>query len=213
VRDWRSVQTEGWGARMAAIIAAILYNFRHIARFSGRDSRAWFWPYAIFLFIVQCIASMLIVIPAMITMMTRMLALIHQQAVRSGSPLSASDPKAITQMIQAETATLQSKLIAMGSLMTIVFVVLLAAAVTRRLHDRDKSGFWGLMPLPFIGISRIAMPQPFPPDWFQTMSGAWRVVLIVSDVLYLAAVILLIVLLAGRSSAQSNRFGPPVAPS
>ena len=38
-------------------------------------------------------------------------------------------------------------------------ILLYAAAVVRRLRDRGKSGFWGLMPLPFILYSSIQMPR------------------------------------------------------
>jgi uncharacterized membrane protein YhaH (DUF805 family) len=40
-------------------------------------------------------------------------------------------------------------------------VVLLAAAVTRRLHDRGRRGWWGLPPLPFLLVGMTAFPRFF----------------------------------------------------
>jgi uncharacterized membrane protein YhaH (DUF805 family) len=79
-------------------------------------------------------------------------------------------------------------------------IVLYAAAVVRRLRDRGKSGFWGLMPLPFILYSSIQMPTMLSsvgsspqPDVFLFFS------IFLSNLLYIITLICLIVLLAGPS--------------
>lgn len=40
-------------------------------------------------------------------------------------------------------------------------IALYAAAVVRRLHDRGRSGAWGLMPLPFLLYTSIPMARLF----------------------------------------------------
>ena len=94
-----------------------------------------------------------------------------------------------------------------------VIIFLLAAAVVRRLHDRGKSGAWGLMPIPFLVFASVAMPKLFnqvgqgdAPD----MSLFFAI--FINNMLYLASLAFLIVLLAGASAKGENRYGPePVA--
>jgi uncharacterized membrane protein YhaH (DUF805 family) len=96
----------------------------------------------------------------------------------------------------------------------VVAVVLLAAAVTRRLHDRGRRGYWGLMPLPFLAFGLTVFPK-----MFATMSQGdvspetlgLFFTLFFNNMLYLASLGLLIFLLAARSDVGSNRFGPPEA--
>jgi uncharacterized membrane protein YhaH (DUF805 family) len=79
-------------------------------------------------------------------------------------------------------------------------VLLFAAAVVRRLHDRGKSGYWGLMPFPFIIYSSFQIPRMFAvvgagkdPDMTLFFS------IFFSNLLYIVTLVWLIVLLAGPS--------------
>jgi uncharacterized membrane protein YhaH (DUF805 family) len=96
----------------------------------------------------------------------------------------------------------------------ILGVLLLAAAVVRRLHDRAKSGFLGLLPLPFLAAGMILMPIAF--DRFgASMSGKnpepdvslifW---LFANNLLFLGGLVILIVELASSGTRGPNRFGP-----
>jgi len=96
----------------------------------------------------------------------------------------------------------------MMGLMAVVFVAaiaLLAAAVVRRLHDRGKSGAWGLMPLPFIAFASIMMSKVIaqnPPDM-----GLFFAIFI-NNFIYIGTLIFLVVLLAGAGTQGENRYGP-----
>ncbi len=93
-------------------------------------------------------------------------------------------------------------------------IVLLAAAVVRRLHDSGRGGWWGALPLPFLVIGlvvmlhvfgtmgRIAEPGFVPP--FLPF-----VVLFANNMLYLGMLALLIVQLCRPSDPNANRFGLP----
>jgi uncharacterized membrane protein YhaH (DUF805 family) len=188
---------------MKAIIAAIFYNFRHLTRFSGRDTRAQFWPYAIFLFILQTIISIVMMLPFMAQVMMKSFQLALQH------PGSPPDQKAITQMMQGTMADLQSMLMLATPILTALFVILIGAAVTRRLHDRSMTGFWGLMPLPFQIIGMATMPAMFSTWPYHPNVGLFAL-LMLNSLLHLAFAILLIVLLAQSGNAGANRFGPPV---
>ena len=47
-------------------------------------------------------------------------------------------------------------------LINLVTVLLLAAAVARRLHDRNRTALWGLLPLPSMILGLVAMPTKMP---------------------------------------------------
>ncbi|WP_404714261.1 DUF805 domain-containing protein [Sphingomonas sp. MMS24-J13] len=87
-------------------------------------------------------------------------------------------------------------------------ITLYAAAVVRRLHDRGKSGFWGLMPIPFVVYSTVQMPRLFAsigigsqPDMAVFFS------IFLSNLFYIISTVWLIVLLAGPSDPLPNRYG------
>jgi uncharacterized membrane protein YhaH (DUF805 family) len=148
------------------IVAAILCNFRNLVRFSGRDTREQFWPYAIFLFIIQNIVSTITMAPIMYSIMTKTFSLVQEQATHAGTRLSATDQIAFNQMIQGVISDMQSMLIVTTPILIGLFIVFVAAATARRLHDRGKSGFWGLMPIPFAGFGVVLMPRLFS-TWLQ----------------------------------------------
>jgi len=196
---------------MTAIFAAILYNFGNLIRFSGRETRAQFWPYAIFLFIVQSIVSSAITIPIMVNVFIKAFQFGMQHArTTGGAPMTAADQRAMDQMMQGVYADMGSILTVTTPICTTLFVILLAAAVARRLHDRGMSGYWGLMPLPLTAFSLFTMPQMFAAFATHTVSGGWFAVLLINSLLYFGALILLIVLLAQRGLAGANRFGPAI---
>ena len=210
---------------MSAIVAAILYNLRNLACFTGRDIRAQFWPYAIFLFIVQMIANMIFMIPVMFRMMYRIFTTTFQFAAQhrgtTGMPIGPADLKAFDQVMQTTFADMQSMLVVVAPVGTAIFVILIAAAVARRLHDRGRAGYWGLMPLPFTAFGIATMPTVFSAmargyanfsvqGIWGSLGTAWLVAVSLNNLLYWIALILLIVMLAQRGAAGANRFGPEV---
>jgi uncharacterized membrane protein YhaH (DUF805 family) len=196
---------------MKAIGAAILYNLRNLMRFEGRDTRAQFWPYAIFLFVLQSIASLFLTIPIIVNVMIKAFQFGVQHASTKGGQLSAADQKAFAQINNGIYSDMGSMMTVTTPIFTALFVILLAAAVVRRLHDRGMSGYWGLMPLPFTMFSILTMPTLFAAFETHTVSGGWFAGLLINNLIYLAALISLIVLLARQGVAGANRFGPVVA--
>lgn len=94
----------------------------------------------------------------------------------------------------------------------ILSIALLAAAVVRRLHDSGRRGWWGLLPLPFFAIGMTAMVAIFgrtglPSGEPELMPFA---LLFGNNVLYLAALAMLVVQLCRPSDPRANRFGPPL---
>lgn len=90
----------------------------------------------------------------------------------------------------------------------LVAVVLYAAAVVRRLHDTGRSGWWGVMPLPFIAFSLSVMPQVFGADGVGNEIGLGLFfAAFLSNMLYMITLIILVVLLANKSKDGPNQFG------
>ncbi|HST37502.1 MAG TPA: DUF805 domain-containing protein, partial [Allosphingosinicella sp.] len=89
-----------------------------------------------------------------------------------------------------------------------IAVLLLAAAVSRRLHDCGRSGAWGLLPLPFLvfGIWQMPTTFQFAPGTVLAPAYPWAAA-IVTGPLTFAALAALGVLLARKGTAGPNRFG------
>jgi uncharacterized membrane protein YhaH (DUF805 family) len=182
---------------------AIRYNLSRLIVFRGRESRALFWPYAGSVVALAVILMMAIMLPSMMSELAR-----AQQFAAAHPDLATvqSGPGSYSISIDANAGYRPD----VGGLMRglylgfAVSLALLAAAVTRRLHDRNKSGAWGLMPLPFILFSSIAMPALFSLGRAPDLTLFFSV--FVSNLAYLATLVFLVVLLAGPPTDGPNRY-------
>ena len=189
---------------MGEIIASIRHGFANALRFSGRDTRKQFWPYAIFIFLATSIASYLAIIPELAGTMQRILRL---AAEHEGRDIAPED---IEPMIMGAMPNLEFILMVTLAI-DVVAVLLLAAAVTRRLHDRDRTGLWGLLPLPGFALGFALAPRTLdltlnPADNPEAMTQFMLPML--NSLLSWGLLIVLIVLLAREGSEGPNRFGP-----
>lgn len=147
-------------------------GLRNVARFSGRDAPAQFWPYAGTVFLLSVVVWFIAMTLSM-----------------EGIPDVVG--LAVTMAVIAGTV-----------------VILLAAAVTRRLHDRGRSGYWGLPVVIFLTIGLGGTIRIFSgfsagaaPD-----SGLGGII-VVNNMIYLVSLALLVVHLVQRGSQGPNRFG------
>jgi uncharacterized membrane protein YhaH (DUF805 family) len=181
-------------------------HFRRLLDFRGREDRASFWPYAALAFGIIMIVGMVIFVPMMGRSMRAM------QDYASQHPEQAtimSGPGQYSISVEGhhpeffDTGWMATYLAVTFGLA----VLLYAAAVVRRLHDRGKSGAWGLMPLPFILYSSIMMPRMFASfgTGAEPSMGLFFSIFF-SNMLYMATLIFLIVLLAGASEPAPNRY-------
>lgn len=193
-------------------IQAVGYGLANLVNFGGRTRRAKFWPYAAFVIFLSFAGMGAIMFPEMSASMERMRRFAEEhpdQATVERGPGSYS----IT--IHGHHPELMPDFSRMMSLIVVGFVAiifLLAAAVVRRLHDRGKSGAWGLMPIPFIVFASVAMPTLF--NQFSqggTPDLGLFFALFFNNMLYLASLVYLIVLLCGASTRGENRYGPEPA--
>lgn len=185
---------------------SLLGHFKRLFDFSGRENRASFWPYAAVAFIITMVISMFIFVP----MMSHSMQAMQQFAAQHPDQVTTSTgPGQYSISVHGD----HPEFMPAGSVALYLAVgfglalLLFSAAVVRRLHDRGKSGFWGLMPLPFILYSSIQMPRMFAsvgtgsqPDMTLFFS------IFFSNLLYIVTLIWLIVLLAGASNPEPNRY-------
>lgn len=180
-------------------------HFKRLFDLSGREDRASFWPYAAIAFIVTALAGMVIFVP----MMSRSMQAMQQFAVEHPDQATVtSGPGHYSISIQGNHPEfMPAGSIALFLAATFGIALLLyAAAVIRRLHDRGKSGLWGLMPLPFIIYSSVQMPRMFAfvgPGIQPDMKMFFSIFL--SNLFYMITLIWLIVLLAGPSEPEPDR--------
>lgn len=193
---------------MNKIAIAIVRGFKGLLRFSGRSSRTDFWCYAIFVFLIVFGIWMTV----MSMEMSRALGEAHQYAGQHPEDVSITT-SATRYSIKVKNAPpgmgpdmgLLMKWITSLAAISIFF---LAAAVTRRLHDTDKSGLWGLLPLPFL-FGGFWMMNGF----FQSFgSGAEPnmasfFLIFVNNLIYLTCLGVLGFLLLRPGSSGENRFG------
>jgi len=189
---------------MGEIIASIGHGFRNAPRFSGRDTRGQFWPYAIFVFLAASIVSYLALVPELMGSVQRVMQIVEEPPGRELTP-EELDAMIIAAMPNFELFMWVSMAV------NVVAVLLLAAAVTRRLHDRDRTGLWGLLPLPSFALGFALAPRALdfalrPADDPEAMSQFMLQML--NSMLSWGLLIVLIVLLAGQGSDGANRFGP-----
>ena len=180
---------------------SIRHCVSNITRFSGRDTRSQFWPYVALIIVLDMAASTLVMVPVMGMMIVRSQAYVREHP--DGFPATGSEPGSFPPGLMPDF-----KLFGLASaIIGLACVLALAAAVSRRLHDRGRTAYWGLLPLPFLAFGMVAMGSmfaTFPAQPDMRLFG----VLMFNNLAYMAALILLIVFLASATMDGPNRFGP-----
>lgn len=186
------------------MLAPIRHGARNILRFSGRDKPEQFWPYILTLFIVFSGAMGFAMREQMIAFQRFAAAHPAQSRIESGpGRYSISIEGAAPELIPAT-----QQLFVWTAIASAVFVLLAAAAVSRRLHDRDRSAMWGLLPLPFLGFGLFRMPALFEASLSGNPDVGEFLLIFANNAIYIAAIIFLIVMLTAKSTDGPNRFGP-----
>lgn len=189
----------------------IVRGFRNLSRFSGRDGRGEFWPYAGLIIALGFAAIFVVMVGQTQALMTDMqtFAAAHPERVTTevGSSgysmsISAGDPAFVPDMDGA--------FMGIGAVVA-VMIGLLSAAVARRLHDTGRSGLWAVPAPVFLICALVLMPRLMAtftgpaPDL--TLFG----LLFANNMAYLVSLGGLVVLLILPGKPGPNRFGPPTA--
>lgn len=195
------------------MIKALKRGLTGLATFSGRAPSSEFWPYASAVIAATFAALFLRMAPEFADTFDRMRRFAAEHPDQATVSQSATSYSISIEGAHPELMPDFTGLASSIALIAAVAVALLAAAVTRRLHDGGRNGFWGLLPLPFLtagllGMSllfaKVMAPEGPPIPLF--------LALFANNVAYLASLALLVFFLAKRSDPGPNRFGEPPAP-
>jgi uncharacterized membrane protein YhaH (DUF805 family) len=190
---------------MRGYLDVLTSNLRALLRFSGRTTPSSFWPYAGTALAASIAAFFLPAFLGLSQAMTKFAAEHPDQAIVTSTPTSYS---VIVEGYHSELEPDYAVFLLIFACMVAALVALLAAAVARRLHDTGKSGWWGVLPLPFLlfSLAMFALPVSDSPNTNLDMF------IFASNALYLLGLGVLIFLLGERGQPDANRFGP-VPPS
>lgn len=193
----------------------LTHGFRNLTRFTGRDRRGLFWPHAAIVLALTFVAMGVV----MSIVMGRIFA--DMQAFAIAHPEAAtieSSPGHYS--IQVDPTHPAASMPDFGPFFATVAVSaavaigLLAAAVSRRLHDTGRSASWGLAPAVLLAANLATFPfvmQDFMGS--ETPNFTLFGLLFTGGMLYNASLLMLIVVLALPGTAGPNRHGPPASSS
>lgn len=207
-------------ATNAEIMTSIRHGLRGIARFSGRDARVRFWPYAIGVCLVGMAIGTMAMVPILFGGLFRMRELAErypdQFEVRQGQSSYSvayigNDPAVAAQILPDFRS-----FFVLVAIIGAAHIVLLAAACTRRLHDRTISGKWLVLPLLFSLPGMIMLPrlmEQVSPGSAGANPGFFGSIALIfaGNLLYLVSLLTLAILMMQRGTDGVNRFGPPDA--
>ncbi len=128
------------------MLGSIKYNLRNLANLNGRDARQTFWYFVLFIAILRWISGMAIAVPVMVKMFGTMFS-----AIKQGSP-----PAALQGQVNGQMIAMMQDMIWFSIGIGVISGLLLLAALIRRLHDSDHSGWWAAGPATLF-IAALAM--------------------------------------------------------
>lgn len=192
-------------------IASLQHCTANLTRFSGRDRRDQFWPYAgtviAGVFLVWGVSFNV----AMSRLQQAIMANINAVDANSGpneysAHFDGPPPPQVENMFNT--------LLLVMAVIVLITISLLATAVVRRLHDGGRSGRWGLLPLPFLLFGLAGY------GYFQSLIGGdgpppmgLFMAVFFNNFIYIICLVILIVMLASRSDPADNLYGPATAAS
>jgi uncharacterized membrane protein YhaH (DUF805 family) len=187
---------------------SVLADLKRLTQFAGREPRREFWPYVGVVYLADIVVGQVVMIPMMSRMMQRVAMLMTDPEFMA--KLEANPFQAQGAMFSAMADEMQwVSVVSMAS--GAILLVLLAAAVSRRLHDSGLSAWWGLLPVPLAVVHMALMPSFFS-TFGRMFSGSGEpdtglfTLFFLNNTLGLAALVTLIVLLCRRSAVGANKF-------
>jgi uncharacterized membrane protein YhaH (DUF805 family) len=195
-----------------------------IVDFQGRENRQPFWLWILIVYLVQFVVMAVAMIPLMMSWFDRMMPTLQSDPHRFDN-----DPQAMVQLMMP----MMQNMIMMSIVVALLFFVLTVAAVVRRLHDSDRSGWWVTPYYAMQVVSPIFMASFFPryfkmmasmtaakpgsppevtnPAFQQAMQSMTMISL--ANVLSFAILVMMIVFLVLPGTVGVNRFGDdPLSP-
>jgi uncharacterized membrane protein YhaH (DUF805 family) len=194
------------------LLTSLQHGYSNLANFKGRDSRALFWPFAG----MHIAAVFAILMPLFVAEMNASLDRIRVFAEANPTKVTyTSGPNGFSINVHEHVPGLGPDLGALlipAFVLVAIFVVLSAAAVTRRLHDTGWPGWVGAIPavLFFLaGYNMIEFAGQL--DDAEAIGGGGFLTVFVLNFAYNISLIVLIILLCLPTKPEANRYGEPPA--
>lgn len=190
------------------MIKSLSHGLKGLMRFSGRDRSGLFWPYAGVVVALAMVGLTVAMLPEMNAGMERMTRYVAENPDQGSVTYSTSGMAVEVEGNHPELMPDFSKMFGGMAVVLAGTFVLLAAAVTRRLHDVGRSGLWGLPPLVLLCSAFVVFP------WAMKAMGTGDnpdlrpfLIALANNMLYLAALALLVVFLVMPGKPDANRYG------
>jgi uncharacterized membrane protein YhaH (DUF805 family) len=178
-------------------------HIRGLATFTGRENREPFWLWMLIVYVAQTMLSMVASVPMFVWMFQRI-----GHAVATSNPDELKDQQAMFH----DMAPLMMWMGAVSAVLGVLFMLMVAAAIVRRLHDGNRSGWWAT-PVALLNIasqvSGLMMMaagklNPVPGKPFAATQQSFGLI----QFLALLALVGLVVMLILPGTDGDNRFGP-----
>jgi uncharacterized membrane protein YhaH (DUF805 family) len=186
------------------VLQSIIENFTNLANFKGRQTGFQFWSWAIPVILLIFLGTIQVIAPEVVRIMMKMQKFAIENpelaTIRTGNgsqtiTIEGNHPELMPDF---------GKIIGGMSIIVVMVFIFMAASVTRRLHDRNKSGAWGLLPIPFLVFGLVMMPRIVTQTPFDFGLFAF---IFINNMLYLSALAYLFILLLGETTKGENRYG------
>lgn len=128
------------------MLGSIKYNLAHLLDFNGRDARQTFWYFVLFVYMITVVISVLVTVPIMIDMFGQAFA------------MAQHDPEAVERMMPSVMGDMMGSILWLSLVTGVIFMVMLAASLVRRLHDSNLSGWWAVVPGALYALSLAQIP-------------------------------------------------------
>lgn len=185
---------------------SIRRGYSNLWQFSGRDTRAQFWPFAL----LQIIAALAIWLPFFLTDLFASME--EMRAFAEANPDKATiidEPGRYSITIHDPPPGLgpdfQSLLVPLFIIVP-VLVFLLAAAVARRLHDAGRPGWVGAIPAILFFVAGTAMWNVFGDAVGADFDIAGFFAVFFLNLAYNVSLIVLLIFLCMPTKTKSNRY-------
>ncbi len=182
--------------------------------FKGRDRRAQFWPYAGVVAATTAVLSVVAAVPIILTQIQQ--SLVFAEA----NPDKATIHRTPTSvMVEIHDTTGMPPMDPVAGLWPVILLgviagLFLAAAITRRLHDRGLSGRWALIPAGLYAVWLTVFFRFFGSVWSDNAAIVEArfvilfMALLLTSMLVQLSIITLVIVLALKGRDGPNRYGP-----